>query len=55
MEIGIPETNGTLRLWVQGEEGCQPHTSLWVEFDLHVFDVEYKGKSLAVLPIPSLS
>ena len=55
MEIGIPEIYGTLRLWVQGREACQPHASLWVEFDPHIFDVEYKDTSLAVLSIPSFS
>ncbi|PIL25353.1 hypothetical protein GSI_13242 [Ganoderma sinense ZZ0214-1] len=51
MAIGVPEIYGTLRLWVQGGDAFHPHAWLWVEFDLHVFDVEYKGK-FAVLPIP---
>ena len=47
----MPEIYGTLRFWVQGGDHCNPTAWLWVEFDLHVFDVEYKGK-FAVIPIP---
>ena len=53
MAIGVPEVYGTIRLWVHGGDcdGYHPHAWLWVEFHLHVFNVEYKGK-FAVLPIP---
>ena len=51
MAIGVPEIYGTLRFWVQGGDACNPHAWLWVEFDLHVFGVEYKGK-FALIPIP---
>ncbi|KAM5544284.1 hypothetical protein V8D89_001944 [Ganoderma adspersum] len=51
LAIGVPEIYGTLRFWVQGGDHCNPTAWLWIEFDLHVFDVEYKGK-FAVIPIP---
>ena len=54
MAIGVPEICGTLRLWVQSDgdsDWSHPFAQLWVEFDLKVFDVEYKGK-FALLPIP---
>ena len=51
LAIGVPEIYGTLRFWVQGGDHCNPTAWLWVEFDLHVFDKEYKGK-FAVIPIP---
>ena len=51
MAIGVPEIYGTLQFWVQGGGDCNPQAWLWVEFDLHVFDVEYKGK-FALIPIP---
>ncbi len=49
--IGVPEIYGTLRLWVQGGDHYHPHANLWVEFDLHVFGVGYRGR-FALLPIP---
>ena len=51
MAIGVPEIYGTVRLWVQGGDHCNPTAWLWVQFDLHVFGVEYMGQ-FAVLPIP---
>ncbi|KAI1788153.1 hypothetical protein LXA43DRAFT_895157 [Ganoderma leucocontextum] len=51
MSVGVPEIYGSVRLWVQKDDACHPHAWLWVEFDLHVFGVEYKGK-FAVLPVP---
>ncbi|EJF59366.1 hypothetical protein DICSQDRAFT_128371 [Dichomitus squalens LYAD-421 SS1] len=44
MSIGVPEIYGSVRLWID----CD---SLWIDFDLTVFGVPYKGK-FAVLPIP---
>ena len=43
--------SGSVRLWIDGGDPCNPDAWLWIEFDLTVFDVPYKGK-FAVLPIP---
>ena len=51
MSIGVPEIYGTIRIWIDVDFYRSWTASLWVEFDLCVFDVEYKGK-FAVLPIP---
>ena len=50
MAVGVPEVYGTINMFIQ-EDFCSKTASLWVEFDLTVFGVEYKGK-FAVLPIP---
>ena len=51
MSVGVPEIYGFVRLWIDGGDPCNPDAWLWIEFDLTVFDVPYKGK-FAVLPIP---
>ncbi|TBU30444.1 hypothetical protein BD311DRAFT_754324 [Dichomitus squalens] len=51
MSIGVPEIYGSVRLWIDSGEHCRTNASLWIDFDLTVFDVAYKGK-FAVLPIP---
>ena len=51
MSIGVPEIYGTIRIWIDVDFYRSWTASLWVEFDLCVFDVEYKGK-FAVIPIP---
>ena len=53
MSIGVPEIYGSIRVWIEFDffEPWNLKAHLWVEFDLCVFGVEYKGK-FAVLPIP---
>ena len=51
MSIGVPEIYGSIRIWIEFDFYGSWTSSLWVEFDLCVFGVEYKGK-FAVLPIP---
>ena len=54
MAIGVPEIYGTIRIWIDitiFRLWKHWKAFLWVEFDLCVFGVEYKGK-FAVLPIP---
>ena len=54
MSIGVPEIYGTIRIWIDitiFRLWKHWKAFLWVEFDLCVFGVEYKGE-FAVLPIP---
>ena len=53
LAIGVPEIYGSIRVWIEFDffEPWNLKAYLWVEFDLCVFGVEYKGK-FAVIPIP---